>query len=169
MENERAVVRRAGREDAETLLGLIQALADYEQLPGPEPAARERLVAHGWPTDGEPRRFSAWIAELTGAHGPHAVGYAITFETYSTFLARPTLYIEDLFVLPDRRRAGVGNALFARLVEEARERGCGRIEWVVLDWNTSAQQFYQRLGARHLTEWQTYRLQMESEGAVASD
>ncbi len=87
-----------------------------------------------------------------------AVAYAITFETYSSFLARPTLYLEDLFVLPAFRRQSVGSAMMSHLIAEARSSGCGRVEWVVLDWNTDAQQFYRRLGAAHLTEWQTYRL-----------
>lgn len=90
-----------------------------------------------------------------------AVGYAITFYTYSSFLARPTLYIEDIFVLPDFRRQAVGSALMEQLIQEAKSTGCGRIEWVVLDWNTGAQTFYQRLGASHLTDWQYYRLLLE--------
>src|SRR5262249_32286209 len=81
----------------------------------------------------------------------------ITFETYSSFLALPTLYIEDIFVLPDFRRYGVGSALMQHLIQAAKESSCGRMEWVVLDWNTGAQQFYQRFGAQHLTDWQHYR------------
>jgi len=89
------------------------------------------------------------------------VGYAIVFETYSTFLARPTLYLEDLFVLPAFRGQGAGRALFETMADLAVERGCGRMEWVCLDWNRNAQAFYERVGARHMTEWYPYRLTAE--------
>ncbi|HLJ55084.1 MAG TPA: GNAT family N-acetyltransferase [Chthonomonadaceae bacterium] len=156
-------VRRAEREDFEAFVGLVRALADYERLERPTPAAERRLQEDGWPESGEPR-FQAWIAEATGDDGgpSAALGYAITFFSYSSFLARPTLYLEDLFILPDRRRAGAGSALFARLREFAAESGCGRIEWVVLDWNELAQQFYRKIGAQHMREWHTYRLTLES-------
>ena len=153
-------VRPAAREDAPTVLRLIAALANFEELAPPDAEAQARFVRDGWPDDGHAPRFTAWLAEVETDGGVEAVGYAVTFETYSSFLARPTLYLEDLFVLTEHRRAGVGNALMERLTGYARERGCGRFEWVVLDWNTNAQAFYQRLGARHLTEWQTYRLEI---------
>lgn len=153
-------VRRAEREDVPTLLGLIEGLADYERLPRPDEAAQERMRRHGWPDTGAPPHFTAWLAEVEApeGEGTRAVGYAITFLTYSSFLARPTFYIEDIFVLPDSRRQAVGSALFERLKAEAHALECGRMEWVVLDWNTSAQAFYQRLGAEHLKEWYSYRL-----------
>lgn len=144
--------RRARREDGPTLLVLVDALADYEKLDRPDEAARERLLADGF--DREPPRFEAYLAEDAGA----AIGYAIALETYSSFGARPTLYIEDLFVLPEARRRGAGSALLGHLAREALARDCGRMEWVVLDWNVSAQEFYQRLGGRHLADWQYYRL-----------
>lgn len=145
------VIRKAGPEDAETLLGLIDALAEYEKLEGPSDEARARLIEHGF---GERPRFEAYLAELDG----EAVGYAITFETYSTFLAKPTLYLEDLFVLPSARRLGAGKAFFRHLATVAQERGCGRIEWTVLDWNEPAIRFYNELSGKHLTEWLHYRL-----------
>ncbi len=153
-------VRRAQPQDAPTLLRLIAALADYEKLEPPDTEAQERLRRDGWPENGDRPRFTAWLAEVDSSDSApaQAVGYAITFETYSTFLARPTLYIEDIFVLPAHRRQAVGSALMQRLLQAAQESGCGRIEWVVLDWNTDAQQFYQRFGARHLQDWQYYRL-----------
>ena len=144
-------IRRAAREDADALIELICALAHYEKLDPPDAAARERLVDHGW---GPQRRFEAWLATVDG----RAVGYAILFETYSTFLARPTLYLEDIFILPAYRRIGVGSRLFRRVAQLAVERGCGRMEWVCLDWNDPGNEFYKRIGARHMTEWQTYRL-----------
>jgi GNAT superfamily N-acetyltransferase len=144
-------IRRARPEDAETLLELIRALAEYEHLPPPGVEAAARLIEHAF---GPRPRFEAYLAELEGA----PVGYAITFETYSTFLARPTLYIEDLFVRPDARRRGIGRALLRRLAAEAVARGCGRMEWTVLDWNKPAQGVYRKVGAEQLDEWRLCRL-----------
>ena len=147
-------VREATAADVPVLLELVDALADYEKLTRPDAAARERLARDGF---GERPVFNAYLPELDGK----AVGYAITFFTYSSFLARPTLYLEDLFVLPEGRRHGVGKAIFHSLAREAVERGCGRMEWVVLDWNQPAIDFYERLGARRLNGWYTYRLTAE--------
>jgi GNAT superfamily N-acetyltransferase len=147
-------IRPAAAADAEVFLSLVDALADYERLDRPTPDARERLLRDGF---GPAPRFQAYLAERDG----RAVAYAITFETYSSFLALPTLYLEDLFVLPDARRGGVGGAMFRFLAGEALRRGCGRMEWVVLDWNRLAIDFYDKLGARHLSEWYTYRLTAE--------
>jgi GNAT superfamily N-acetyltransferase len=146
------IIRPAAEGDAETFLALVDALADYEKLDRPSPEARDRLMRDGFGP--EPRRFRAFLAEVDG----RAVAYAITFETYSSFLALPTLYLEDLFVLPDARRLGIGSAFFRFLAGEAVRRGCGRMEWVVLDWNQLAIDFYDKLGARRMTEWYTYRL-----------
>ncbi len=155
-------VRRAVRRDAETLIALVRALADYERMDPPSTDAQHRLTRDGWPESGD-ARFTAWLAEEVVADGVQAIaiGYAITFFTYSSFLARPTLYIEDIFILPEHRRSGAGSALFDALREEAHSRHCGRVEWVVLEWNTSAQQFYRKHGAEHLKEWQCYRLTID--------
>jgi GNAT superfamily N-acetyltransferase len=99
-------------------------------------------------------RFNVFLADLDAK----TVGYAFVFETYSTFLARPTLYLEDLFVLPDYRSMKIGYALFRFCITEAARRGCGRMEWTVLSWNTPAIEFYKRQGARHMDEWHLYRL-----------
>lgn len=147
-------IRRATAADAATFLELVDALADYEKLDRPEPAARERLVRDGL---GPEPRFDIYLAERDGA----VVAYAMIYETYSSFLALPTLYLEDLFVLPQARRHGVGHAIFQFLAAEAVRRGCGRMDWVVLDWNQLAIDFYERLGARRLREWHTYRLTAE--------
>lgn len=146
-------IRRASLQDADSLLELVKALADFEKLAPPDDEACRRLLAHGF---GERPRFEAWLVWPAGAAKP--VGYAIFFETYSTFLARPTLYIEDLFVRPEERGRGYGSALLAKAKELAEERGCGRIEWTCLDWNTRAQAVYEGMGARRLTEWYLYRL-----------
>ncbi|HEX7242237.1 MAG TPA: GNAT family N-acetyltransferase [Longimicrobiaceae bacterium] len=148
------VVRPASRGDAEVFLALVDALADYEKLDRPTPEARERLLADAF---GDRPRIGVHLLELEG----RAVGYTITLETYSSFLALPTLYLEDLFVLPEARKRGAGRAAFRFLAGEAVRRGCGRMEWQVLDWNQLAIDFYDRLGARRMTEWYTYRLTAE--------
>jgi GNAT superfamily N-acetyltransferase len=147
-------IRRATRADAPGLVRLIVALAEFEKLPPPDAAAQERLVADGF---GERPRFESWLAFAEGQAEP--VGYAIFFETYSSFLARPTLFLEDIFVLPEHHGKGIGSALLQCCVEIARDRGCGRMEWMCLDWNTRAQDFYGRLGAKPLAEWLPYRLE----------
>lgn len=146
-------IRKAARADADALLALITALADFEHLPPPDADAQARLVADGF---GEHPRYEAFLAFMGDAQAP--IGYAFTFETYSTFLARPTLYLEDLFVLPDCRKQGVGGALLRFLTALARERGCGRMEWTCLDWNTNAQAVYSKMGAHVMDEWLLYRL-----------
>ena len=148
------LIRSAQPDDAESFLSLIDALADYERLDRPTPEARERLLRDGF---SEPRRFHPYIALLDG----EPVAYAFTFFTYSSFLARPTLYLEDLFVLPEARSRGVGRRIFRFLAEEAVRKDCGRMEWVVLDWNQLAIDFYDRLGARRQKEWLGYRLTRE--------
>ena len=144
-------VRPAVPADAGPLLALVDALADYERLPRPAEDARRRLVQDGF---GAAPRFRVLLADAAG----EAVGYALYFETYSSFLARPTLYLEDLFVLPDHRAAGHGGRLFRAVASEAVRRECGRMEWSVLGWNRLARDFYERLGAAPLDEWKTYRL-----------
>ena len=156
-------IRRAERVDFPALFQLIVALADFEELAPPDAGAQARLLRDGWPDNGAPPRFEVRLAEVTEGESTQAVGYAITFETYSSFLARPTLYLEDLFILPANRRMKIGQKMLESLVEEATRRGCGRVEWVVLDWNTEAQKFYQRFGAKHLTEWHTYRVVLPTE------
>lgn len=150
-------VRLATAEDGPTILRLIHALADFEQLPPPDEAAQQRLLNDAF---GPRPRFEIFLAEVQAEKVASAqvAGYAFIFETYSTFLARPTLYLEDLFVLSEYRSQKVGLALFRFCVEQARQRGCGRMEWTVLDWNENAIRFYQKLGGRHMNEWQLYRL-----------
>lgn len=153
------VVRRARPEDAEVMVHLIRALAAYEKLDPPDAAAEARLVRDAF---ADQPRFEVWLAEVEG----QAAGYAFLLETYSTFLALPTLYIEDLFVLPDYRGCGVGSALFRKCVQLAKDRGCGRIEWVTLEWNVLAQNFFKSYGAQHLAEWYFFRLTADKFDAI---
>jgi GNAT superfamily N-acetyltransferase len=146
------VIRSATPADGDVFLSLVDALADYEKLDRPTPEARGRLLADAFGPP--PNRIRVFLAEVDG----RAVAYAITCETYSSFLALPTLYLEDLFVLPDARRHGIGKRFFRHLAGEAVRGGYGRMEWVVLDWNQMAIDFYDKLGARRMTEWYTYRL-----------
>ena len=147
-------IRKATRNDADAILSLVDALAEYEKLTPPNAVAKERLIDD---MSSEHPRFDAYLAELDGQD----VGYAFVFETYSSFLAMPTLYLEDLFVLPEYRKRKVGYTLFSAMVKEAHRRGCGRMEWAVLDWNQLAIDFYNHLGATHMKEWHLYRLLQE--------
>ncbi len=135
---------------------LIAALAEYEKLPPPDAAARARLYRDAF--EQNPPRYQALLARI----GNETCGYCMFFETYSSFLAKPTLYIEDIFVLPSRRGHGIGTALMKTLACIAFERGCGRMEWVVLDWNQSAHHFYAALGAERLPQWELYRMSEET-------
>ena len=154
-------VRRAVPSDGAALLDLVTALAEYEKLPPPDAHARERLLRDGL---GPSPRYELLFGELDG----RAVGYAIFFFTYSTFLARPTLYLEDLFVRPEVRQHGVGGALLRALADTAVREGCGRMEWAALTWNRLAIDFYERLGARALEEWRTFRLEGGAIAALAA-
>lgn len=157
-----ATVRPLGHQDVPRLLELIDGLADYEKLPRPDAAARARL-AHDALAD--PPLFWVLLGEVEG----HIAGYAFYFFTYSTFLARPTLYLEDIFVLPEARGQGAGLALFKACVQEAVHRGCGRMEWQVLSWNTPSIRFYERLGARHMDAWLPFRLDADTLAQLAGN
>jgi GNAT superfamily N-acetyltransferase len=154
-----ARVRRAGREDAEDVLRLIQALADFEKLQGPDQAARERLRTGLF--DGRLGMVTL-VAEVDGV----ITGYAVAYEKYSTFSGLPNLFLEDIFVAEEHRGSGAGFALFREVAREADRRGCGEMEWQVLAWNRRAMDFYERLGARRDEEWHTYLLGREGIRAV---
>jgi GNAT superfamily N-acetyltransferase len=145
------VIRELAAADMPRLLELIDGLADYEKLSRPDSAARERLAADAL---SDPPRFKTLLADVDG----QLIGYAIYFFTYSTFRARPTLYLEDVFVLPERRGQGAGVALFRACAREAVANGCARMEWQVLAWNEPSIAFYERLGARHQSDWLPFRL-----------
>jgi GNAT superfamily N-acetyltransferase len=155
-------IRKAQPDDASVILDLICALADYEKLPPPDDAAQHRLMTDAF---AERPRFDVFLVFVEG----EAVGYAFVYETYSTFLALPTLYLEDLFVRPDYRKQRIGLLLFRYCVLEAKRRGCGRMDWAVLDWNQPSIDFYRRQGAQHLNEWHLYRLDQESINRLSAE
>ena len=146
----RIVIRRGTRADSKGFVALVLALADFEHLEPPSVSGRKRLAADIF----DKKRANLFVA----VEGKKHVGYALYFYTYSSFLAKPSLYLEDIFVLPEYRRRGIGFDLFRRCVDEAIEQGCGRMEWAVLTWNKNAIEFYERLGARRLDEWYVYRV-----------
>jgi GNAT superfamily N-acetyltransferase len=137
--------------DAPLILELIRALAEYEKLSDHVTATEEKLRA---------TLFGAHPAAevLLGYVGEECAGFALFFQNYSTFLAKPGMFLEDLFVKPEFRGRGVGRALLTRVGKMAKERGCGRFEWEVLDWNTPAIGFYKSLGAVPMEEWTKYRI-----------
>jgi GNAT superfamily N-acetyltransferase len=153
-------IRPATREDSPLLLELIRALADYERLRDEVVLDAALLEKHLF---GERPAAEAAIAEVDG----EPVGYALFFPTFSTFLGRPGLWLEDLFVLPAHRRGGVGRALLLHVASLAVARGCGRLEWSALDWNEPALAFYRELGARCMPEWHLHRLDGSTLAAVA--
>lgn len=134
---------------------MIHQLAAYEQLSHAVVGNAQDLREHLF---GESPRVFAVIAQWEGA----IAGFALYFYNYSTFLMKPGLYLEDLFVLPDYRRRGIATALLAHLAQQAISQGCGRFEWSVLDWNAPAIAFYQQLGAQVLPDWRICRLTGES-------
>jgi len=149
-------------EDVPLIAELIQALARYEKLEHEVVMTEEKLTTHLF---GERRYAETLIAE----DGDQPVGFALFFHSFSTFLAQPGLYLEDLFVVPERRGAGIGRALLERLAQVAIDRGCGRLEWAVLNWNQDAIRFYERLGAKPNSEWTVYRLTGEPLRALAGE
>jgi len=156
------VIRAATAADSATLLSLIQALADYEKLSHEVVATAETLRETLF---GEHPQAEAIIAEWDGA----PAGFALFFHNYSTFLSRRGLYLEDLFVKPELRGQGIGKALFLRLAQIAVERGCGRFEWSVLDWNEPAIGFYGSLGAEPMSEWTMFRLSGDALRKLGAD
>ena len=134
---------------------LIEELADFEALARPNEEAKSRLKLD---ICGDHPRIKAYLIESDGTY----CGYVITFHSYSSFLAKPTLYLEDIYIQPKFRGKGIGTSIMNMLVHIALNEQCGRMEWVVLDWNTSAQEFYHGLGAVHMKEWFPYRLTEEA-------
>lgn len=154
-------IRFAQAADTPVILGFIHALAVYEKLEADCVATEESLRA----TLFGPRPYAE---VLLIEEGGKAHGFALFFHNYSTFLAKPGIYLEDLFVNPAARGKGYGKALLAKLAEIALARGCGRLEWSVLDWNQPSIDFYLSLGARPMDEWTVYRVDGDALGALAA-
>lgn len=159
MKKEKIVIRKAGPSDARAFLTLVRALAKYEKLEPPSPSAARRLVRDTLSKKTEKRKLNLLLAF---SDNDKPVGYALYFFTYSSFLALPTLYLEDIFVLEEFRRMRIGRDLFMKLVREAKRLHCGRMELSVLTWNKNAMRFYESMGARKLDEWHVYRLDQKA-------
>jgi GNAT superfamily N-acetyltransferase len=148
------LIRPAEAPDVPVILRLIRALAEYEREPDAVTATEADLLRDGF---GDQKRFHVVLAEWDGA----AVGFAFYFFNYSTWQGRPGLYLEDLFVDPAFRGWGIGKALLVHLARIAVEKGCGRYQWQVLDWNEPSIRFYQSMGGQILREWLTVRVKGE--------
>jgi GNAT superfamily N-acetyltransferase len=151
MKTENFAIRPATAADVQIILELIRALATYERAPNDVTATEDGLskVLFG-------EKPAAEV--LLAFENETAVGFAVFFHNFSTWLGRPGLYLEDLFVRPEDRGKGYGRALLIHLAKIARDRGCGRMEWAVLDWNEPAIQFYRKLGAKRMDDWTVFRL-----------
>ncbi len=154
-------IRPAQAEDVPIILQLIRDLAAYERAPDEVSATEEQLMEVLF---GE--KPAAEV--LLGFEEESPVGFAVYFYNFSTWLGRPGLYLEDLFVKPEKRGRGYGRALLIELAKIARDRGCGRMEWAVLDWNEPAIKFYRSLGAKPMHEWTVFRLTGGEIGKLAS-
>jgi GNAT superfamily N-acetyltransferase len=154
-------IRDAVTADVPTILQLIRDLAEYERAPNDVVATEEGLrdILFG----NEPA-----ARVVIAREGEEPVGFAVYFFNFSTWLGRPGLYLEDLFVRPEKRGHGYGRALLTHLARIAQERGCGRMEWAVLEWNEPAIQFYKKLGATPMDEWTVFRLKREGIAQLAA-
>jgi len=160
MKTENFTIRPATAADVPIILELIRALATYERAPNEVTATADGLneVLFG-------EKPAAEV--LLAFENETAVGFAVFFHNFSTWLGRPGLYLEDLFVRPEDRGKGYGRALLIHLAKIARDRGCGRMEWAVLDWNEPAIQFYRKLGAKSMDEWTVFRLKRDGIAKLA--
>jgi GNAT superfamily N-acetyltransferase len=156
------VIRPGERADVPVIAELIRGLAHFEKLEHEVTLTEERLAANLF----GPHHYAE---TLIAAEDGSAVGFALFFHNFSTFLAQPGIYLEDLFVVPEHRGRGVGRTLLKALARLAVERGCGRLEWSVLDWNREAIGFYERVGARPNSEWTVYRLTDEALSALGRE
>ncbi|HVT80019.1 MAG TPA: GNAT family N-acetyltransferase [Phycisphaerae bacterium] len=148
------MIRPATESDVPAILGLLRELAEYEKLSHACVATEELLRQHLF---GPEKAAEVIVAELD-AGTRQIVGYALFFKSFSTFLARPGLYLEDIYVQPQHRNQGIGKSMLRRLAQIAVERNYGRVEWCVLDWNAPSIAFYKSLGAFPMDEWTLYRL-----------
>jgi len=152
---DRIRIVRATERDVPLILQFIRELAEYERAPESAVATVEGLTKELF---GEPPAAEVLIAYLDG----DPAGFALFFHNFSTWLGRRGVFLEDIFVRPTARRNGLGEALFREIGSIARERGCGRLEWSVLNWNDLAISFYKKMGAKALDDWTTFRLEGEA-------
>jgi GNAT superfamily N-acetyltransferase len=148
---EQLIIEHVDAGNIREFIALVEKLAEYENLTPPDGHAKERLVRDGI---SDSPHYEAYLGRIDG----RAVAYVTWFSTYSTFNARPTLFLEDIFVLEEYRRRGIGRAMFDFCRRQAQERECGRMEWMVLTWNEPAIRFYEKSGAERL-DWFVYRLE----------
>ncbi|HVS28270.1 MAG TPA: GNAT family N-acetyltransferase [Solirubrobacteraceae bacterium] len=145
-------IRAAERQDASALFALIRDLAQYERLSAAVTGSEELLAAELF---GQEPVAQALVADVAG----ETVGFAVFFPTFSTFRSQRGIWLEDLYVAPEHRRAGIGHALLSHVAWLALERGCARLEWSALEWNEPALRFYEQLRAEHMEQWRTLRLE----------
>lgn len=158
-------IKEASVSDVPYLIQLVQKLAEYEKLEHQMVATEELFSHYGF---GEHSYYKALLAQIGEGDRYRYIGFALYFFTFSTFRGKPTLYLEDLFVLPEFRGRGVGRQLLKQLAHIALQHDCGRMEWSVLNWNEPAIHFYLELGAQAMKEWTLYRLQSPEIKKLAS-
>jgi GNAT superfamily N-acetyltransferase len=144
-------IRIIRKKDSNELIRLITELAKFEKLKPPSKKAQKKLL------DAVFSKKSG-IKVLVAERGSELIGYAFYFFTFSTFLAKPTLYLEDIYISEKYRKIGIGKRMFSELIKIAKNNKCGRLELMVLDWNENASRFYEKFGAKHLTDWKFYRI-----------
>lgn len=153
------ILRDATADDAGLIAGFVRALAEYEKLLH-EAVATEADFANALAT--------GQIGALIAVSNAKPVGFALWFHTFSTFTGQSSMYLEDIFVLPEHRGAGIGKTIFRDLARRALAKGCTRMEWSVLDWNTPSIEFYRALGARPMDEWTVQRLEGDALAKLAA-
>jgi len=148
-------IERVNENNFDVFFDLISELAKFEHLSPPDEAGKERLRTHALQAN---PYYEAFVART----GNRAVGYIIYYFSYSSFKAKPTLFLEDIFLLEDVRAKGLGKKMFLFCVKKAKEAGCGRMEWSALNWNKNAIRFYESMGAKALSEWTYFRMTEEA-------
>lgn len=144
-------IRNIRKQDSDELIRLITELAEFEKLKPPSKQAQKRLLQAVFSK-------KSGIKVLVAERGSELIGYAFYFFTFSTFLAKPTLYLEDIYISGKYRRSGIGKRMFRELIKIAGTNKCGRLELMVLDWNINAMKFYEKFGAKNITDWKFYRM-----------
>lgn len=158
--SEKLIIRLATEKDVPSIMAFIKELAEYEKMIDEVEATEEMLKDNLF---GEHRYAEVLIAE----YDDQPAGHALFFHNFSTFVGKPGIYLEDLYVRPHLRGKGIGKSLLVELVKLAKQRNCGRVEWVVLDWNEPSIQFYKSLGATPMNEWTTFRITEENINKLA--